>query len=78
MRKIETLRLRPGKIKMILNLSFTRIYALGLRHYFLTFRHLERFADLFIFPIVGLLLWGFLANYVQVQSQTLASFFWVE
>ncbi len=60
---------------MRLDLSVTRIYALGLRHYFLTFRHLERFADLFIFPIVGLLLWGFLANYVQVQSQTLASFF---
>lgn len=56
-------------------MSLTRIYAICLRHYFLTIHHLERFADLFIFPIVGLVLWGFLANYVQVQSSTLASFF---
>ena len=56
-------------------MSLTRIYAIGLRHYFLTLHHLERFADLFIFPIVGLVMWGFLANYVQVQSSALASFF---
>lgn len=56
-------------------MNLTRIYAICLRHYFLTIRHLERFADLLIFPIVGLILWGFLANYVQVQSSTLASFF---
>lgn len=56
-------------------MSPTRIYAIILRHYYLTVHHLERFADLFIFPIVGLVLWGFLANYIQVQSSTLASFF---
>lgn len=56
-------------------MSLTRIYAICLRHYFLTIRQLERFADLLIFPVVGLVLWGFLANYVQVQSSTLASFF---
>ncbi|MDO8486721.1 MAG: ABC transporter permease [Candidatus Curtissbacteria bacterium] len=46
-----------------------------LRHYFLTLHSLERFADLFIFPIVALVLWGFLAKYMQVQSFSLASFF---
>jgi len=56
-------------------MSLTRVYAVGLRHYFLTLHHLERFADLFIFPIVGLVMWGFLSNYVQVQSSALASFF---
>lgn len=56
-------------------MSLTRIYAIFLRHYFLTIHHLERFADLLIFPVVGLILWGFLANYVKVQSSTLASFF---
>lgn len=56
-------------------MNLTRIYAIFLRHYFLTIHHLERFADLLIFPIVGLVLWGFLANYIQVQSSTLASFF---
>lgn len=56
-------------------MSPTRIYAIVLRHYFLTIHHLERFADLFIFPIVGLVMWGFLSKYVQVQSSTLAAFF---
>lgn len=56
-------------------MSLTRVFGIVLRHYFLTIHHLERFADLLIFPIVGLVLWGFLANYVQVQSSTLAAFF---
>ncbi len=56
-------------------MSITRMYAIALRHYYLTTHHLERFADLFIFPIVGLVMWGFLANYIQVQSSGLAAFF---
>ncbi len=56
-------------------MSRDRIYAMLLRHYFLTTHHLERFADLLIFPIVGLVMWGFLANYIQVQSSSLAAFF---
>lgn len=56
-------------------MNLNRIYAIVLRHYFLTIHHLERFADLLIFPIVGLVLWGFLANYVRVQSSTIAVFF---
>lgn len=58
-----------------MNFSFTRIYAIFLRHYFLTIHHLERLADLFIFPIVGLVMWGFLSQFVQLQSSMLASFF---
>lgn len=58
-----------------MNVSFIRIYAIILRHYFLTIHHLERFADLFIFPIVGLVVWGFLSKYVGFQSSTLAAFF---
>lgn len=56
-------------------MNLTRMYAIGLRHYFLTIHQLERFTDLFIWPFVGLIMWGFLANYVQVQSSALASFF---
>ncbi len=56
-------------------MSLTRVYAIALRHYYLTIHHLERFADLLIFPVVGLVMWGFLANYIQVQSSALASFF---
>ena len=56
-------------------MSLTRIFAIGLRHYFLTIHHLERFADLFIFPVVGLIMFGFLANFVKVQSSGLAAFF---
>jgi len=55
--------------------SLSRVWGIMLRHIFLTMHQLERFADIFIFPIVGLLLWGFLAKYVQVQSSTLAAFF---
>ncbi|MEX2028564.1 MAG: ABC transporter permease [Candidatus Curtissbacteria bacterium] len=53
----------------------SRILAIILRHYFLTIHHLERFADLFIFPLVALLLWGFLSTYVGVESSSLAAFF---
>ncbi len=56
-------------------MSLTRVYAIILRHFYLTMHHLERFADLLIFPIVGLVMWGFLSNYVKVQSSALASFF---
>lgn len=36
---------------------------------------MERFFDVFVFPIMALLLWGFISKYVQnLQSLTLASF----
>lgn len=57
-------------------MSLSRILALVWRHYFLTRHNLERFADLLIFPLVALVMWGFLATYVQVQqSSSLAAYF---
>ncbi len=56
-------------------MNLRRVYGMILRHTFLAIHQLERFSDLFLFPIIGLILWGFLANYVGVQSSTLASFF---
>lgn len=56
-------------------MSFVRIYAILLRHYFMTLHHLERFFDVFIFPLMVLLLWGFISKYVQnIESSLLASF----
>lgn len=52
----------------------TRIYAILIRHYFMTLHHMERFFDVFIFPVMALILWGFISKYVQnVQSLTLAN-----
>lgn len=56
-------------------MSFGRMWGIVLRHIFLTMHQLERFADLFIFPIVGLLLWGFLSQSVAFKSSNLAIFF---
>ncbi|MDP2632801.1 MAG: ABC transporter permease [Candidatus Curtissbacteria bacterium] len=56
-------------------MNLTRVYGIMLRHIFLTIHQLERFADMFLFPVFGLVLWGFLANYVQIQSSQLAAFF---
>lgn len=56
-------------------INFNRVFAIILRHIFLTTHQLERFFDVIISPILVLILWGFLAKYVQnIQSQTLAAF----
>src|SRR3989344_1845909 len=56
-------------------MNFNRVYAIILRHIFLTMHQLERFFDVIISPVLVLVLWGFLATYVQnIQSQTLAAF----
>lgn len=56
-------------------MNFNRISAIILRHFFLTMHQLERFFDVLISPVLVLLLWGFLAKYIQgLQSQTLAGF----
>ncbi len=55
-------------------MNLNRVWAIALRHIFLTRRQLERFADLFLWPIVGILLWGFLANYIGVNSAGLPAF----
>ena len=56
-------------------MNLNRVYAIILRHIFLTMHQLERFFDVIISPVLVLILWGFLATYVQnIQSQTLAAF----
>lgn len=56
-------------------INFNRVFAIILRHIFLTTHQMERFFDVIISPILVLVLWGFLATYVQnIQSQTLAAF----
>lgn len=56
-------------------MNFNRVFAIILRHIYLTSHQLERFFDVLISPVLVLVLWGFLAQYVQnIQSPTLASF----
>lgn len=56
-------------------MNLNRVFAIILRHIFLTSHQLERFFDVIISPILVLTLWGFLSKYVQnIQSSTLASF----
>lgn len=55
-------------------MSFNRVWAIILRHIFLTYRQLERFSDLFLFPLVGILLWGFVSNSLSINGPGLAAF----
>lgn len=56
-------------------MNFNRVWAVILRHIFLTMHQLERFFDVIISPILVLILWGFLSSYVQnIESSTLAAF----
>ncbi len=56
-------------------MNFNRVFAIILRHIYLTRHQLERFFDVLVSPVLVLILWGFLATYVQnLQSSTLASF----
>ena len=56
-------------------MNLNRIYAIILRHFFLTMHQMERFFDVIISPVLVLVMWGFLATYVQnIQSSTLAAF----
>lgn len=53
----------------------TRVFAVIIRHYFMTLHHIERFFDVFIFPVMALVMWGFITRYVQnVDSPSLTSF----
>lgn len=56
-------------------MSLTRVLAIIIRHYFMTLHHLERFFDVFIFPVMALVMWGFITKYVQNDSSvTVTSF----
>ena len=52
-----------------------RVFAIVLRHIYTTMHQLERFFDVIISPVLVLIMWGFLAQYVKnIQSQTLDAF----
>lgn len=52
-----------------------RVYGVILRHVFLATHQIERIFDAFFLPIISLVLFGFLANYMSVlQSPNFASF----
>lgn len=56
-------------------MNLNRVFAIVLRHYFLSIHQLERFFDVFISPVLMIVLWGFLTKYIQgLESQTLAGF----
>jgi ABC-2 type transport system permease protein len=56
-------------------MNLTRISAIMLRHYFLARHQLERFFDVFFFPTMSLVLWGFLSRYAGgLQSSRFAAF----
>ncbi len=56
-------------------MNLNRIFAIVLRHYFLSFRQLERLFEVTISPILMIVLWGFLTKYVQgLENSTLAGF----
>lgn len=56
-------------------MNFNRISAIVLRHYYLSFKQLERFFDVLISPVLMVVLWGFLTKYVQgLNSSTLVGF----
>lgn len=55
-------------------MSISRISAIVIRHFYLTSHQLERFTDVFLFPILGLVLWGFLSSFIQFQSASIAKF----
>ncbi len=56
-------------------MNLNRVFSIVLRHYFLSLHQLERFFDVLISPVLMIILWGFLTQYIQgLQSSTLASF----
>lgn len=56
-------------------MNLIRVYGIVLRHYFQSLRQLERLFDAFLLPLVSLLVFGFMANYIsQLQSPNLVSF----
>jgi ABC-2 type transport system permease protein len=53
--------------------SIRRIAAIVLRHYYLMRSSVPRLADLFYWPIVQMLMWGFLQSYLNRHSGFLAA-----
>ncbi len=55
-------------------MNLVRVYAVVLRHYFLSVHQLDRLFTVFFYPTISLVLWGFISRYVQqIQSSHLAA-----
>lgn len=58
-----------------LSFSLNRVYAIVLRHYYLSLHQLDRIFSIFFYPTMALILWGFLSAYVaRIESSQLAGF----
>ena len=55
-------------------MNLTRVWAIVLRHIFMLRHQLERSADAFIFPVVGILFWGFVSNYMSFAINVVPAF----
>lgn len=56
-------------------MNLSRVWAIVLRHYFLSIHQLERFFDAFLYPALILLVWGFLSTYIgDIRSSGLVAF----
>ena len=49
-------------------MSFTRMYGLFLRHFFLITRSFPRVLDLVYWPVIQITLWGFISNFFATHS----------
>lgn len=55
-------------------MNLTRVWAIILRHVFMTMHQLERFMDVFLYPLVAIILWGFLSNYSAINMTGISAF----
>jgi len=46
-------------------ISFNRVNALLFQYFFMTYRTIDRLADIFFWPTMAMLLWGFMTEYLQ-------------
>jgi ABC-2 type transport system permease protein len=63
----------PPPAPVVKRFSLSRVGAIMLRHYYLMRSSLPRLADLFYWPIVQMLMWGFLQSYLNRHSGFLAA-----
>jgi len=56
-------------------MNIHRVYAMILRHYYLTIHQMERYFEIILYPAMAVLLMGFLGKYIStIQNNVLLSF----
>lgn len=58
-------------------MNFSRVWAVVLRHIFLSIHQLDRIADLFLFPVFSIILWGLFSTYFGINTSGILVFFWI-